>query len=94
MSNDDELFNQCVIDVQKLDKKPSTRELLELYGLYKQSLFGSNKEQKPSFFNFKDKAKYEAWDSVKTLSKSKAKKQYIELVDNLKKIYGFKSLNK
>ena len=87
--NIDIQFNQCVNDVQHLLVKPSNDDLLKLYGLYKQSLFGSNKESTPSFFNFKSKAKFEAWDKVKTLSKNTAKKEYINLVEQLKQKYGF-----
>jgi acyl-CoA-binding protein len=85
----DQQFNQSVEDVNKLVKRPSNEDLLKLYGFYKQGLFGSNKEQKPNFFNFKSKAKFEAWDKVKTLSKIMAKKEYINLVEELKLTYGF-----
>jgi diazepam-binding inhibitor (GABA receptor modulating acyl-CoA-binding protein) len=82
-------FNQSAIDVQNLKIKPSTEQLLQLYGLYKQSLFGSNKEKTPGFFDFKSKSKFEAWDKYKTLSKNMAKTQYIKLVEELKIDYGF-----
>ena len=82
-------FNQSAIDVQNLKTKPSTEHLLQLYGLYKQSLFGSNKEKTPGFFDFKSKSKFEAWDKYKTLSKNMAKQDYIKLVNQFKKQYGF-----
>ena len=49
--NIDNQFNQSINDVQNLLVKPTKDDLLKLYGLYKQSLFGSNKEQKASFFD-------------------------------------------
>lgn len=91
MSTDDinVQFTQSSIDVQNLKIKPSTEHLLQLYGLYKQSLFGSNKDKAPGFFDFKSKSKFEAWDKYKTLSKNTAKKEYITLVEELKIVYGF-----
>lgn len=82
-------FDHSVEDVKKLLKKPSNEDLLKLYGFYKQGLFGSNKDQKPNFFDFASKAKFEAWDKVKTLSKTMAKKEYVKLVKELKLKYGF-----
>ena len=89
MSVIDTQFNQSIIDVRHLLKKPSNDNLLKLYGLYKQSLFGRNKEEIPGIFDFKNKVKYEAWDKVKMLSKLTAKKEYIKAVEELKIVYGF-----
>jgi diazepam-binding inhibitor (GABA receptor modulating acyl-CoA-binding protein) len=52
MSNEnlDEIFNNSAKEVQNLKQKPSDQELLKLYGLYKQSLFGNNHTSQPSFF--------------------------------------------
>jgi len=51
-----------------------------------------NKDSKTGVLNLqgcKSKAKFEAWDKVKTLSKIMAKKEYINLVEELKLTYGF-----
>jgi diazepam-binding inhibitor (GABA receptor modulator, acyl-CoA-binding protein) len=85
----DDEFNQAVIDVQNLIVKPTNQDLLKLYGLYKQSLYGSNKEKEPSLFDFTGRLKYKAWANVKSLSKNMAKQDYIKLVDEFKKQYGF-----
>ena len=82
-------FNQAVIDVQNLILRPSNEDLLKLYGLYKQSLFGCNKDSEPSLFDFTGRLKYKAWSSVKSLSKNMAKQDYIKLVNQFKIQYGF-----
>ena len=43
-------FQTSVRDINNLTYKPTDYELLILYGLYKQSLFGDNIENKPCFF--------------------------------------------
>ena len=83
----DELFNNSVQEVQNLSKKPSDQDLLKLYGLYKQSLFGNNTPQQPSFFDFKTKSKWHAWRDNFGKGKQKAKKEYIEFVKILKNKY-------
>lgn len=43
---------------------------------------------KPGMFNFKDKAKWEAWNGKRGLSKDAAKQQYIDKVKELIRIHG------
>ena len=69
----DDEFNQAVIDVQNLIVKPTSEDLLRLYG--------SNKEKEQSLFDFTGRLKYKAWANVKSLSKNMAKQDYIKLVD-------------
>jgi len=75
-------------EVQNLKQKPSDQELLKLYGLYKQSLFGNNHTSQPSFFDFKAKSKWSAWNDESGKGKSRAKREYIDFVENLKKKYN------
>lgn len=86
--NLDENFNISVQEVQNLKQKPSDQELLKLYGLYKQSLIGNNNTPHPSFFDFKNKAKWNAWNEQAGKGKSRAKREYIEFVIILKNKYG------
>lgn len=82
-------FNTATEEVKKLSKKPSDKDLLILYGLYKQSTLGTNNEQKPSMFNPTASSKWNAWYENRMLSKNMAKRKYIELVIQYKVKYGF-----
>ncbi len=88
VENLDENFNISVQEVQNLKQKPTDQELLKLYGLYKQSLFGNNNTNQPSFFDFKSKSKWNSWNEQAGKGKSRAKKEYIDLVIFLKNKYG------
>jgi diazepam-binding inhibitor (GABA receptor modulating acyl-CoA-binding protein) len=79
MSLDDDFNNACE-KVKKLTKKPTDSILLQLYGLYKQSTNGRNKEPNPSIFDLKAYSKWNAWDECRILSKNMAKQRYIDLV--------------
>ena len=83
-------FEQAIIDVQNLKIKPEDSELLKLYGLYKQSLFGNNNTSKPFLFNFKDNSKWNAWNDLAGKGKIRAKNEYITLAEELKNKYGMK----
>jgi diazepam-binding inhibitor (GABA receptor modulating acyl-CoA-binding protein) len=86
----DQIFNELdvefrvqVYNVKQLSKKPTDSELLKLYGLYKQSLFGNNKNEKPNFFNYKELQKWNAWNEQAGKGRSNAKKEYIDFVKSL-----------
>ncbi|MCA9710024.1 MAG: acyl-CoA-binding protein [Myxococcales bacterium] len=66
-----------------LDKRPSTNVLLDLYGLYKQAVFGDVDGKRPGITDPRGRAKYDAWERRKGMSQDAAKKAYIELVDEL-----------
>ena len=83
----DQDFNTATEEVKKLTKTPSNKHLLQLYGLYKQSTIGTNKEPKPSILDQKAISKWNVWYENRMLSKNMAKKKYIELVSELKYIY-------
>ncbi|KOG99536.1 long-chain fatty acid transporter ACB1 [Saccharomyces eubayanus] len=78
-----QLFEEKAKAVNELPTKPSTDELLELYGLYKQATVGDNDKEKPGIFNMKDRYKWEAWEDLKGKSQEDAEKEYIAYVDNL-----------
>ncbi|CAG8488766.1 13639_t:CDS:2 [Ambispora leptoticha] len=58
-------FIKAAGDVKNLPTKPTDEQLLELYGLYKQAIFGDNETPKPGMFDLKGKAKWEAWTKKK-----------------------------
>lgn len=81
-------FQKAAKDVQKLSKRPSDKELLELYGLYKQASEGDVSGPKPGLLDFKAKAKYQAWSALKGKSEEEAMKQYVASVKKLQARFG------
>jgi len=66
------------------DLRMSDSEKLELYGLYKQALFGdADEKNKPSRFNVLKRAMWEAWWSHKGAKSARAKEEYAVLVESL-----------
>ncbi len=85
-TNINDIFEQAVNDASKLVGKVDDDTLLLIYSFYKQATIGDNNTEKPSFFNFKASKKWEAWNSVKGLSKAMAQGQYIKHIkDNMVK---------
>ncbi|CAF1250503.1 unnamed protein product [Adineta ricciae] len=83
----EERFNRAVTTIQNLPAdgiiQPSNLTKLIFYGLYKQALLGSCKEARPSVFNYVGRAKWEAWDRCRTMTKEQAMLAYI---DEIRKI--------
>ncbi|SCU90606.1 LANO_0D09340g1_1 [Lachancea nothofagi CBS 11611] len=83
-----QVFEQKAEAVKNLSTTPSNDELLQLYGLYKQATIGDNSSARPSALNFKDKYKWDSWESNKGLSQEEAEKKYIALVDEFEAKYN------
>lgn len=80
-----EQFEKAAADSKSLPEKPSNEILLQLYSLYKQGSIGDVNTDPPSNpFDFVNKAKYEAWASLKGRSSEEAMKEYVDLVNKLK----------
>jgi acyl-CoA-binding protein len=80
-----EQFEKAVIGSKSLSEKPSNDILLQLYSLYKQSTEGDVSGEAPSNpFDFVNKAKYDAWSSLKGKTSAEAMEQYVDLVNKLK----------
>lgn len=80
-----EQFEKAVTDSKSLSEKPANEVLLQLYSLYKQSTEGDVSGEAPSNpFDFVNKAKYDAWLSLKGKPSAEAMHQYVELVNKLK----------
>jgi diazepam-binding inhibitor (GABA receptor modulator, acyl-CoA-binding protein) len=79
-----ERFESAVEQSKQISMRPSNDTLLQLYGLYKQSVVGDVNTEPPTAFDFVNKAKYEAWSSFKGTSQEDAMKAYIELIGKLK----------
>ncbi|MFQ3575193.1 MAG: acyl-CoA-binding protein [Cytophagales bacterium] len=62
----------------------SNENLLKLYSLFKQATEGDAEDGKLfNPFDFVNKAKHEAWFSLKGMTKEDAEKNYIQLVNQL-----------
>lgn len=78
-------FEEAVDKANNLDTKPPTNVLLQLYGLYKQATEGNVQSSRPSGFDFKAMAKYDAWAGHQGKSADEAKKEYVDIVTSLLK---------
>ena len=88
MAEVDKKFAAAAKDVQQFAKRPDDEDLLRLYALYKQSTEGDVTGDRPGAFALKDRAKYDAWARIKGTDSTKAREQYVKLVERLKKAYG------
>jgi acyl-CoA-binding protein len=78
-----EKFADAQERVKKLPSAPSTDVLLELYALYKQGSVGNTDGKRPGMLDVKGRAKYDAWDKKKGMTKDQAMEAYVVLVDKL-----------
>ncbi|MFU8896849.1 MAG: acyl-CoA-binding protein [Gammaproteobacteria bacterium] len=76
-------FEQASVDVKALTERPSDSDMLALYALYKQATEGDATGNKPGFFDFVGRAKYEAWEELKGLDADEARQRYIDKVRSL-----------
>lgn len=85
---DVQVFESAVARTKEFTKRPSNQELLDLYGLYKQSTEGDVTGERPGGFDFKAIAKFDAWESLKGKTKEQAMTEYVQLVDQLQTLYA------
>ncbi|KAJ3220524.1 hypothetical protein HK099_004231 [Clydaea vesicula] len=76
-------FIKAAADVKNLKTKPNNDQLLSLYAHFKQSIVGDNNTDRPGMFDLQGKAKWDAWNAIKGLSKADAQAKYIEIVKGL-----------
>ena len=74
-----EEFESAIRRVNGLPKSPSTDQMLELYGLYKQATSGDVSGSRPGMLDPKGRAKWDAWSSRKGMSAEAARDAYIAL---------------
>ena len=84
MSDLESRFETAVRDVQQLSERPGNDTLLRLYALYKQATNGDVSGRRPGMTDFVGRAKYDAWEGLKGVSKDKAMLDYIDQVESLK----------
>ncbi|XP_072840764.1 acyl-CoA-binding protein [Pogona vitticeps] len=81
-------FEKAAEEVKNLKSKPTDQEMLEIYSHYKQATVGDVNTERPGMLDFKGKAKWDAWNSLKGMGKEDAMKAYIAKVQELKEKYG------
>jgi diazepam-binding inhibitor (GABA receptor modulator, acyl-CoA-binding protein) len=74
---------QEAVSTSKTFSKGSNDDKLTLYKLYKQATDGDVSGSRPGMFDMVGRAKWDAWASVKGISKEDAMKKYVEAVKNL-----------
>uniref|UniRef100_A0A672MJJ9 Acyl-CoA-binding protein n=1 Tax=Sinocyclocheilus grahami TaxID=75366 RepID=A0A672MJJ9_SINGR len=81
-------FQKAAEEVKQLKAKPADAEMLDIYSLYKQATVGDVNTARPGMLDFTGKAKWDAWEAKKGMSKDDAMKAYIAKVEELKGKYG------
>lgn len=76
-------LQEAMARVNALPRPPSTSEMLELYGLYKQATTGDVKGNRPGMLDPKGRAKWDAWASRKGMSADDARGAYVEVARRL-----------
>lgn len=76
-------FLEASEKVKGLHEKPTDNEMLQLYALFKQATVGDVNIEQPSFWNMVARAKWNAWNELKSTTSENAKKQYVALVSKL-----------
>jgi diazepam-binding inhibitor (GABA receptor modulator, acyl-CoA-binding protein) len=61
----------------------SNSDALTIYGLFKQASVGDVNIGRPGIFDPKGRAKWDAWDSKKGISRDEAKAQYVQIAKSL-----------
>ena len=79
----EEQFKQAAADSKSLTNRPDDETLLEIYSYFKQATDGDVTGDKPGMFDFRARAKYDAWEARKGMSKDVAMKAYVKLVRHL-----------
>ena len=83
----DEKFTHSTEIIKNLTERPTNEELLQLYGLFKQSKLGDNNNPKPGIFDYRQYKKWDAWNEYKGLNSNAAMLQYRKFVYSIKNRY-------
>ena len=88
MPNNSDNFKKAADVVMNLSQSPDNDEKLTLYKYFKQATVGDINTARPGMLDFAGKAKWDAWNSVKGVSKNDAEIHYVKHVNDLIKQYG------
>ena len=76
-------FEQALADSKNLDDRPDNMTLLKMYALYKQASIGDADGARPGFTDMVGRAKWDAWDALRSVEKDDAMQQYVDLIEGL-----------
>ncbi|XP_051542654.1 enoyl-CoA delta isomerase 2-like [Myxocyprinus asiaticus] len=76
-------FNRAKDQLGTLKKDPGNEVKLKIYALFKQATKGPCNTPKPGMLDFVNKAKWDAWKSLGSVSQEEARQQYVELISSL-----------
>jgi diazepam-binding inhibitor (GABA receptor modulating acyl-CoA-binding protein) len=79
----EERFKAAQIAVKQLSRTPGPDELLQLYGWYKQATEGDVGGARPGPFDFKGRAKFDAWALRRGESTEVAMQRYVDVAERL-----------
>ncbi|KAI8043705.1 acyl-CoA-binding domain-containing protein 5 [Drosophila gunungcola] len=89
----EERFQAAVNVIKGLPKngpyQPSTSMMLKFYGLFKQATEGGCDQKKPGFWDIVGKAKWDAWNDNRHLSKEQAMQRYVESLQEIIETMSF-----
>ncbi len=80
----DQEFLQAQAESKNLPERPDNATLLKLYALFKQGSAGDANGERPGATDFVARAKWDAWQQLSGTSAEDAKRQYIDLIEELK----------
>jgi acyl-CoA-binding protein len=83
MSDLEDRFVLAASEAKQLPEKPDNADLLRLYALYKQGSSGDVTGERPGMMDFVGRAKFDAWEGLRGLSRETAMQSYIDLVESL-----------
>jgi diazepam-binding inhibitor (GABA receptor modulator, acyl-CoA-binding protein) len=78
-------FEQAQKDVKTLTRKPGNDDLLFLYAHFKQGSAGDVSGKRPGMLDMVGRAKFDAWEKLKGMSKDQAMQKYVDRVNVLLK---------
>jgi carboxylesterase len=81
----EQAFEAATAASRTLRKAPDNDALLALYSLYKQASSGDVTGDRPGALDMVGRAKYDAWAKRKGVGRDDAMRQYVELVEGLKR---------
>ncbi|XP_054237526.1 enoyl-CoA delta isomerase 2 [Indicator indicator] len=76
-------FEKAQEQLKLLKNDPGNEAKLKLYAFFKQATEGPCNAPKPGMLDFVKKAKWDAWNSLGSLSQDDARRKYAELVSSL-----------
>ena len=86
MSDLETRFNEAVDYIQngRGDQNPSNEQKLEFYALYKQATEGDVSGKRPGMMDFVGRAKFDAREKLKGMSREDAMQRYINRLEDIR----------